>query len=97
MGLTAAFVFSVFAQHVTAGSFVATLTVLIGPTDVVITLVKSALFGLSAGLIACYKGTSVGGGPAGVGTAVNETVVYSFVALFVINVIATAVGVKVTL
>ena len=70
---------------------------LIGPTDVIITLVKSALFGLSAGLIACYKGTSVRGGPAGVGSAVNETVVYSFVALFVINVIATAVGVKVTL
>jgi phospholipid/cholesterol/gamma-HCH transport system permease protein len=97
VGLTAAFTFSVFAQHVTAGSFVATLTVLIGPTDVIITLVKSALFGLSAGLIACYKGISVGGGPAGVGSAVNETVVYSFVALFVINVIATAVGVKVTL
>jgi phospholipid/cholesterol/gamma-HCH transport system permease protein len=97
VGLTAAFIFSVFAQHVTAGAFVASLTVLIGPTDVVITLVKSALFGLSAGLIACYKGISVGGGPAGVGSAVNETVVYSFVALFVINVIATAVGVKVTL
>src|SRR5829696_5319145 len=50
VGLTAAFMFSVFAQHVTAGSFVATLTVLIGPTDVDITLVKSALFGLSADL-----------------------------------------------
>jgi len=30
-------------------------------------------------------------GPQGVGNAVNETVVYSFVALFVINVVATAV------
>ena len=34
---------------------------------------------------------------AGVGNAVNETVVYSFVALFVINVLATAVGVKATM
>ena len=33
------------------------------------------MFGLSAGMIACYKGISVGGGPAGVGNAVNETVV----------------------
>jgi phospholipid/cholesterol/gamma-HCH transport system permease protein len=41
-------------------------------------------------------GTSVGGGPAGVGNAVNETVVFSFVALFVINVIVTAVGFQVT-
>jgi phospholipid/cholesterol/gamma-HCH transport system permease protein len=97
VALTTAFMFSVFGQHVTAGSFVATLTALTGPTDVVISLVKSASFGLSAGLIACYKGTSVGGGPAGVGRAVNETVVYSFVALFVINVVVTAVGLKVTL
>ena len=65
--------------------------------DVVIALVKAALFGLAAGLIACYKGISVGGGPAGVGNAVNETVVFTFMALFVINVVATAVGVKVTL
>jgi phospholipid/cholesterol/gamma-HCH transport system permease protein len=60
-------------------------------------LIKAALFGMAAGLIACYKGTSVGGGPAGVGNAVNETVVFAFVALFAINIIATAVGVKVTL
>jgi phospholipid/cholesterol/gamma-HCH transport system permease protein len=40
---------------------------------------------------------SVKGGPAGVGEAVNETVVYTFVALFAINIIATAVGVKVAL
>jgi phospholipid/cholesterol/gamma-HCH transport system permease protein len=33
----------------------------------------------------------VGGGAQGVGNAVNETVVYAFMALFVINVIATAV------
>jgi phospholipid/cholesterol/gamma-HCH transport system permease protein len=34
---------------------------------------------------------SVGGGPQGVGNAVNETVVYAFMALFLINIIATAV------
>ena len=45
---------------------------------------------MAAGLIACYKGMSVGGGPAGVGNAVNETVVFSFIALFVINCIVTA-------
>ena len=39
------------------------------------------MFGLSAGMIACYKGISVGGGPAGVGNAVNETVVFTFMAL----------------
>lgn len=95
VGLVGGFVFSVFFQHVTPGAFVAGLTLLTGTVDVVISLVKATLFGLAAGLIACYKGISVGGGPAGVGNAVNETVVFSFVALFVIDVIATAVGVKV--
>ena len=43
----------------------------------------------------CYRGLTVKGGPKGVGTAVNETVVYAFICLFVINVIMTAVGVRV--
>ena len=82
-----------FIQHVTPGAFVAGLTLLTGlPSGH--RLVKAALFGLAAGLIACYKGISVGGGPAGVGNAVNETVVLLFMALFVINVLATAVGVR---
>lgn len=97
VGLTGGFFFSVFVQHVTPGSFVSGLTVITGATDVFIALIKAALFGLAAGLIACYKGISVGGGPAGVGNAVNETVVYTFVALFAINIIASAVGIKATL
>ncbi len=60
----------------------------------IISLIKAALFGLAAGLIACYKGISVGGGPAGVGNAVNETVVYTFVALFAINIVTTAISVQ---
>nr|WP_234810054.1 ABC transporter permease [Mycolicibacterium moriokaense] len=97
VGLVGSFAFSVFVQHVTPGSFVGGLTVITSAADVVVALIKSTLFGLAAGLIACYKGVSVGGGPAGVGNAVNETVVFTFVALFAINIVATAVGVKATL
>jgi phospholipid/cholesterol/gamma-HCH transport system permease protein len=96
VGLAGSFVFSVFVQHVTPGAFVASLTLLVGLTDVIIAMVKATLFGLAASLIACYKGTTVAGGPAGVGNSVNETVVYTFMALFAIDVIATAVGVKVS-
>ena len=97
VGLIGSFAFSVFIQDVTPGSFIGGLTVLTGASDVIISLIKSTLFGLAAGLIACYKGISVEGGPAGVGNAVNETVVYTFMALFAINIVATAVGVKATL
>ena len=53
------------------------------------------MFGMLAGLVACYKGLYVRGGPKEVGSAVNETVVFAFMALFVVNTVLTAVGVKV--
>ncbi|MDH6246409.1 ABC transporter permease [Mycobacterium sp. OTB74] len=96
IGLTGAFLFTVYVQHVAAGAFVAGLTTLTGIGDVIVSLTKATLFGLAAGLIACYKGISVKGGPAGVGNAVNETVVFTFMVLFAINVIVTAVGIQFT-
>jgi phospholipid/cholesterol/gamma-HCH transport system permease protein len=89
--LLGAFFFSVFVQHVTPGAFAAGLTLLVNAANVMLAVVKGALFGMAAALIACHKGMSVAGGPQGVGNAVNETVVYSFMALFLINIIATAV------
>jgi phospholipid/cholesterol/gamma-HCH transport system permease protein len=97
VGLGGGYLFCVYVQHVSPGAFVSGMTLITGPQDVVIALVKAGIFGLAAGLIACYKGISVGGGPAGVGNAVNETVVFTFMALFAINVVATAVGVQATL
>lgn len=94
-GLVGGFFFSVFFQHVTPGAFVAGMTFITGLSDVLISMVKATLFGLTAGLIACYQGTNVRSGPAGVGNAVSETVVFSFVVLFLINLVVTAVGFEV--
>jgi phospholipid/cholesterol/gamma-HCH transport system permease protein len=88
--LAGSFAFAVFVQNVTPGAYVAGLTLLTDLTDIVILLVKAGLFGLAASLIGCYKGISVGGGATGVGTAVNETVVYSLLALFLINLVVSA-------
>ncbi|WP_448222605.1 MlaE family ABC transporter permease [Gordonia iterans] len=96
IGLAGGFVFSVYLQDVNPGAFIANLTLLTGLPELVISMVKAALFGLFAGLVACYRGLNVKGGAKGVGDAVNETVVYSFMALFVINVVVTAVGLKAT-
>jgi phospholipid/cholesterol/gamma-HCH transport system permease protein len=97
VGLTFGFFFSVFLQHVTPGAFAGSLTLLVGIPELIIALSKAVLFGFFAGLIACYKGLSVGGGPQGVGNAVNETVVFTFLVLFVIGTITTIVGAKATL
>lgn len=95
-GLTADYAFTVYFQHVTPGAFASSLTLLCGLRETLIAIAKAVLFGLAAGLIACYKGTSVGGGPQGVGNAVNETVVFSFITLFMIDIVLTAMNAKVT-
>ena len=50
-GLVGGFVFGVFFQHVTPGSFVASMTLVTGLGDVVVAMVKATVFGLVAGLI----------------------------------------------
>lgn len=96
IGMGGGFILCVYYQHVSTGAFVSGMTLLTGVADVVVTVFKAFLFGLAAGLIACFKGINVKGGPAGVGIAVNETCVFCFVTLFSINVLVTAVGVQFT-
>ncbi|WKG01765.1 ABC transporter permease [Mycolicibacterium sp. HK-90] len=97
IGILGGYVFSVFIQDVNPGAFAAGITLLTGVPEVIISCIKAALFGLIAGMVACYRGlTIVGGGAKAVGNAVNETVVYAFMALFVINVVVTAIGIRMT-
>lgn len=97
VGVVGGYVFSVYVQHVNPGAFAAGITLLTGVPELIISGVKATLFGLIAGLVACYRGLIIpGGGAKAVGNAVNETVVYAFMALFVINIVVTAVGVRLT-
>ena len=97
IGILGGYMFSVFIQDVNPGAFAAGITLLTGVPEVIISCVKAALFGLIAGLVACYRGLTItGGGAKAVGNAVNETVVYAFIALFVINVVVTAIGIRMT-
>src|SRR5689334_8998585 len=97
IGILGGYMFSVFIQDVNPGAFAAGITLLTGVPEVIISCVKAMLFGLIAGLVACYRGLTIsGGGAKAVGNAVNETVVYVFMALFVINVVVTAIGIRMT-
>jgi phospholipid/cholesterol/gamma-HCH transport system permease protein len=97
IGILGGYVFSVLIQGVNPGAFAAGITLLTGVPEVIISCVKALLFGLIAGLVACYRGLTItGGGAKAVGNAVNETVVYAFMALFVINVVVTAIGIRLT-
>jgi phospholipid/cholesterol/gamma-HCH transport system permease protein len=44
-----------------------------------------------AAIVGAYKGLNAGGGPSGVGRAVNETVIAAFMLLFFMNAVITAI------
>ena len=94
VGLVGGYLFGVYLQHVPPGAYLGTLTLITGVPEVVIAMVKAAVFGLIAGLVGCYRGLTVSGGAKGVGTAVNETVVLCVIALYAVNVVLTTIGVR---
>ncbi len=53
--------------------------------DLMSGLIKSVFFGLSIGLISCYKGFNCRPGAAGVGRAATDAFVTSFLAIIVMN------------
>ncbi len=59
--------------------------------DFVTGLVKAGFFGLILGLLACHEGLRVRGGAEGVGRAATMTVVYTIVALVVVDCIFTVI------
>jgi phospholipid/cholesterol/gamma-HCH transport system permease protein len=94
VGLVGGYLFGVYLQNVSGGAYLATLTTITGLPEVVIATIKAAVFGMIAGLVGCYRGLTVGGGAKGLGSAVNQTVVLSVVALFSVNLVLTTIGVR---
>jgi phospholipid/cholesterol/gamma-HCH transport system permease protein len=89
VGIATGFLLSVGVQGASPGQFAASLSLLIKPTDVVVGTIKALVFGATAGLVACFRGLRARGGPKGLGDAVNETVVLTVVALFLLNAVIT--------
>jgi len=85
------YVFNVILQHGTPGAYIASFTALAQMADVWQGLLKALVFGLIAAIVASYKGMNAGGGPKGVGDAVNESVVITFLLLFIVNFVMTAI------
>lgn len=89
IGFLAGYLFNTFAQNGAPGSFVATFASFATVGDLVVTLIKSVVFGAIVAIVACDKGLTTKGGPAGVANSVNATVVASILLLMVTNVVFT--------
>jgi phospholipid/cholesterol/gamma-HCH transport system permease protein len=88
-GLAGGFVFNVLVQGTTAGAYFSGFTALVQLPDLFSALVKAWVFGFIAAMVACYKGLYAKGGPKGVGDAVNQAVVVTFILIFFANFIMT--------
>ncbi|WP_157121108.1 MlaE family ABC transporter permease [Nocardia miyunensis] len=86
VGFIAGYLFDVYVQGGTPGSFVATFSSFATIGDMYLAVVKSVVFGLIVTVVACQKGLSTKGGPSGVADSVNAAVVASIVLLMVVNV-----------
>jgi phospholipid/cholesterol/gamma-HCH transport system permease protein len=91
VGVAGGYFFNVILQDGTPGAYLASFQALGQLSDLLVGEVKAFVFGVLAALVAAYKGMTAKGGPKGVGDAVNQSVVISFMLLFLANFVITAI------
>lgn len=91
VGISAGYFFNVYGQGGTPGAYLSSFTALAQLPDLYVGTFKAVVFGLLAALVASYKGLNAKGGPKGVGDAVNQSVVITFMLLFVVNFAISAI------
>ncbi|HEX6390058.1 MAG TPA: ABC transporter permease [Solirubrobacteraceae bacterium] len=69
----------------TAGEFAEAGAYSFAAIDIFLFFIKTSVVGVIVGIVCCYKGVNASGGSLGVGRAVNQAVVLSFVLVWTIN------------
>lgn len=72
-----------FTAHMSAAAFYDNLFEDVHPVSIYALVVGNLVVGLLIGAVCCYKGFTAAGGAVGLGRAVNQAVVISFVAVWV--------------
>jgi phospholipid/cholesterol/gamma-HCH transport system permease protein len=91
VGVLGGYFFNVILQGGTPGAYLASFSALAQLSDLWISELKAIIFGFIAGIVAAYRGLHPAGGPKGVGDAVNQSVVITFLLLFFMNFVLTAI------
>jgi len=90
VGVAGGYFFNVILQGGTPGAYLASFSALAQIQDLWAGEIKALVFGAIAAIVAAYKGLNAAGGPKGVGDAVNQSVVITFLLLFFVNFVITA-------
>jgi len=91
VGVGGGYFFNVVLQGGTPGAYLSSFSALAQLPDLYVSELKALIFGLIAAVIAAYRGLNPSGGPKGVGDAVNQSVVITFLLLFFVNFVITVV------
>jgi phospholipid/cholesterol/gamma-HCH transport system permease protein len=91
VGVGGGFFFNTVLQGGTPSAYLASFQALGQLPDLISGELKAMVFGAVAALVACFMGIRAKGGPKGVGDAVNQSVVITFMLLFAVNFVLTAV------
>jgi phospholipid/cholesterol/gamma-HCH transport system permease protein len=91
VGVCGGYFFNVIMQDGTPGAYLASFSALAQLPDLWIGEIKALVFGFVAGVVAAHRGLNPSAGPKGVGDAVNQSVVLTFLLLFLINFVLTTV------
>jgi phospholipid/cholesterol/gamma-HCH transport system permease protein len=91
VGVLGGYFFNVVMQGGTPGAYLASFNALAQLPDLWIGELKAVIFGFIAGIVAAYRGLHPAPGPKGVGEAVNQSVVVTFLLLFLVNFVLTTI------
>jgi phospholipid/cholesterol/gamma-HCH transport system permease protein len=95
VGVLGGYFFNVIMQGGTPGAYLASFNALAQLPDLWIGEIKALIFGFIAGVVAAYRGLRPPPGPKGVGEAVNQSVVITFLLLFFVNFVLTTIYLRV--
>ena len=87
VGYVASYLFNVYIQNGTPGSFIATFSSFSTVGDLTLAMVKAIVFAVLVAVISCHKGLATRGGPAGVANSVNAAVVEAVLLMMIVNVV----------
>ncbi|EQD84470.1 MlaE family ABC transporter permease [Saccharopolyspora erythraea] len=90
VGVAGGYFFNVIVQDGTPGAYLASFNALAQLPDLWVSTFKALIFGFLAGVVAAYRGLNPRGGSKGVGDVVNQSVVITFLLLFFVNTVITA-------
>lgn len=91
IGIWAAYFVAILSFNVEPTYWLIQMKKFLGIPDIIVSTVKSVVFGLLITIISCYQGLSTTGGAVGVGRATMRAMVYSAIAILITNFLLTMI------